>query len=186
MHERFTDLTFIILWLSMVGHIKISIMPPSSKPVRQVVDLVIKALNPPPWNMGYRPYKVYRRLNPIFDSPNLYAIQARSDNGNLVGIALASNELLRDGAPYFLFANLCVDPAFHGKGVGRKLVQGVIDEARARGYKTILLGTLKGSVAESLYEKMGFEKFDAPWLKTSPKRQAMRLNLQTTSISPKA
>lgn len=172
----------------MLDRISYSVIPASKmdRPSREIVDLTIKALNPPPWNLGYRPYKVYRKLNPIFNSSRLFAVQARAEEGVLAGIALASSEVLRDGTPYFLFANLCVDPAFHGNGVGRKLVQGVIDEARARGHETILLGTLKGSVAESLYERMGFEKFSAPWLKTAPNRQAMRLNLQSTSMSPKA
>jgi len=172
----------------MTGHINIFSVKtsPRDKPSKEVVKLVISALNPPPWNAGYRPYKVYRKLQPMYNSPNLFAVCARDTENNLVGIALASCEVFRNGEPVFLFGTLCVDPAFHGAGTGRKLAQCVINEARDRGHRTVRLGTLKGSAAESLYTSMGFEKFDAPWLKDSPERQAMRLNLQSAAISPKA
>jgi GNAT superfamily N-acetyltransferase len=44
-----------------------------------------------------------------------------------------------------------------GKGVARALAHRVIDEARARGYSTLRLGTLEAMIpARTLYESLGF------------------------------
>jgi len=54
---------------------------------------------------------------------------------------------------------LYVKPTFREKGVGRKLSESVIGEARARGYRIMKLDTLP-SMREALrlYESLGFRK----------------------------
>jgi GNAT superfamily N-acetyltransferase len=50
-----------------------------------------------------------------------------------------------------------VDASWRGRGVGRALLETLIDGARARGYHTLRLGTLDDmKVAQSLYESLGF------------------------------
>jgi ribosomal protein S18 acetylase RimI-like enzyme len=52
---------------------------------------------------------------------------------------------------------LYVRDAFRGRGVGRELAQELIDDARGRGYRTMLLDTLASmSMARSLYRDLGF------------------------------
>lgn len=54
---------------------------------------------------------------------------------------------------------LWVAPAHRGSGTGRALVRTVVEEARARGYRTLGLATPPWSeAAHSLYESMGFER----------------------------
>ena len=54
-----------------------------------------------------------------------------------------------------------VDAAWRGRGVGRALLETLIDGARARGYKILRLGTLQDmTVAQSLYHSLGFTPID--------------------------
>lgn len=53
---------------------------------------------------------------------------------------------------------LAVRPAFRGKGVGRQLLQEVVDNARSRGVTRMFLEMRAGNPAEHLYCGFGFEK----------------------------
>lgn len=55
---------------------------------------------------------------------------------------------------------LFVRPSFRGTGLGRVLVEALINEARTIGYKSMLLDTLPGRMdsAIELYKKIGFEE----------------------------
>jgi GNAT superfamily N-acetyltransferase len=50
-----------------------------------------------------------------------------------------------------------VDPEWRGRGLGRALMETVIDGARQRGYRTLRLGTLGDmDAAQGLYRSLGF------------------------------
>lgn len=54
---------------------------------------------------------------------------------------------------------LYVRPAFRGFGLGRLLVQALLDEAKRAGYSSVLLDTLDDmEAARSLYASFGFEE----------------------------
>jgi ribosomal protein S18 acetylase RimI-like enzyme len=54
-----------------------------------------------------------------------------------------------------------VDPASRGTGVGRALLETLIAGARARGYRTLRLGTLEDmTVAQGLYRSLGFQPIE--------------------------
>ena len=51
-----------------------------------------------------------------------------------------------------------VRPAFRGMGLGRQLVEAILDAARGAGYACVLLDTLDAmETARTLYEDLGFE-----------------------------
>lgn len=53
---------------------------------------------------------------------------------------------------------IAVHPHFRGQGVGRQLMQGFIDAARARGVQRVFLEMRAGNPAERLYRQFGFER----------------------------
>jgi GNAT superfamily N-acetyltransferase len=60
-------------------------------------------------------------------------------------------------------AKLSVDPALHGRGLGRRLAETVLDFARARGARLVVLTSQHGlTAAIRLYESMGFRHAPLP------------------------
>ena len=58
---------------------------------------------------------------------------------------------------------LFVRPDFRGKGLGRKLTEGIVEEARRIGYQRIRLDTLppKMNIAIGVYRSLGFKEIEA-------------------------
>ena len=55
--------------------------------------------------------------------------------------------------------NVAVDEAFRGQGIGRRMLEQLMDAGRARGVKAFTLEVRTGNTAAvSLYEKLGFER----------------------------
>ena len=90
--------------------------------------------------------------------------------------------LLRMGQNEFEVAKMAVAPACQGKGIGRRLLSAVIDEARRLGASRLYLETnhtLKPAI--TLYESLGFSRMNPADITPSPYARAdvymeLRLN----------
>ncbi len=93
------------------------------------------------------------------------------EGSEVVGMAsLLYTVSTAEGGKAALFEDLIVDPKHRRKGIGSKLVNYVIQQARAEGVLRItLLTDLENDTALGLYRKLGF--VDSPM-------QPMRLHLQ--------
>ena len=70
-----------------------------------------------------------------------------------------------------------VRPAFRGLGLGRKLVESILDESRAAGYRRVRLDTLRTMLgAQQLYRELGFRQI-APYV-DNPVPEAVYLELE--------
>lgn len=74
---------------------------------------------------------------------------------------------------------LYLKPEMRGSGIGKKLVQLLIDEARDIGYKSMRLDTIKEKMpnAVDIYEKFGFKKIDKYYDNPNPHTLFMELVL---------
>jgi GNAT superfamily N-acetyltransferase len=117
------------------------------------------------------PDKQREALEAILADRSRGRIFVAREGSELVGMAsLLYTISTAEGGKAALFEDLIVDPRYRGKGVGGKLVNYVIQQARAEGVLRItLLTDLENDTALGLYRKLGF--VDSPM-------QPMRLHLK--------
>jgi len=77
---------------------------------------------------------------------------------------------------------LFVLPAYHGRGLGRLLMNALLERARAAGYRRLLLDTIPGRMdaAVALYRSLGFQETDRYYDDPIPGILYMRLDLSAT------
>ena len=80
--------------------------------------------------------------------------------GEGAGCVAITRRVLADGTDGAEMKRLWVEPRFRGHGLGRKLVNGAIDWARAHGCSAVVLDTINEAMPEAaeLYRSLGFEE----------------------------
>jgi GNAT superfamily N-acetyltransferase len=97
-----------------------------------------------------RPYEVVAR-----SLANSVCLGAFSATGEQVGFARA----VTDSATFAWIADVYVDPAHRGRGLGRRLVGQLRDDLQAGGVYRLVLATKD---AHGVYAKLGFTPLGAP------------------------
>ena len=117
------------------------------------------------------PEKQREALEAILADRSRGRIFVAREGSEVVGMAsLLYTVSTAEGGKAALFEDLIIDPKHRRKGIGSKLVNYVIQQARAEGVLRItLLTDLENDTALSLYRKLGF--VDSPM-------QPMRLHLR--------
>jgi len=97
-----------------------------------------------------------RRFESITAGGYPYLIAA--DNGKLLGYAYASAYRSRPGYRYTVEDSVYVSPAHVGRGIGRRLLAGLIDECERRGYRQMLavIGDSANAASIELHRACGF------------------------------
>ena len=87
---------------------------------------------------------------------NAYMVRCARDENKAIGVV----RLLWDGGYIAFLSDVIVDPKYQGQGIGKKLVESIIERVKADmkpGYKVkICLLAAKGK--EPFYEKFGFSE----------------------------
>ncbi len=75
------------------------------------------------------------------------------------GQQLAYARAITDGATFAWIADVFVDPAARGRGVGKRIMAGIVEDLEHLGLKRIALFT---EDAHGLYEQFGFQRLSDP------------------------
>ena len=87
-----------------------------------------------------------------------YPILVGDDNGLVVGWASLSKWSDRCGYSHAAEISLYVDEKHQGKGIGRKLLQAIVQEGQKAGLHTVIARIAEGSEASiNLHKSVGFE-----------------------------
>ena len=104
--------------------------------------------------------EVYRRaFNEIGSDPRHHLLVSEYD-GKVVGtlVFVLVPNLSHRASPWAVVENVIVDPAYQGRGFGKKMMEHVIEMAKEAGcYKISLTSNLKRHVAHNMYRSLGFE-----------------------------
>ena len=86
--------------------------------------------------------------------PNVFLVATSTRTGQVTG-SIAYQEMSLEAVE---MSRLSVDPMYRGLGIGRKLVQALLDAAIERGYDTVCAITTSPQIgAIKLYERMNFK-----------------------------
>lgn len=130
-------------------------MPITLAPIPdEAFDVLLKT-----FNAGYRGYIVQLKLEPdqmrshiANQHIDLRASRIAYADGDPVGVTLLG---VRGKTGWI--GGVGVRPEYRGKGIGRRLMEGVLDAARGRGLETVFLEVIEGNkAAHELYRKLGF------------------------------
>lgn len=120
----------------------------------------------PEENPGY--YNTLRNVGEFAQKPKVKLIVAVSEKGQVDGGLVYFGDMRYYGAggeatlkqKAGAFRLLAVNTNVHGKGLGKKLVQACIDQARSEGFEYLMIHSTKYmKIARKMYERMGFERF---------------------------
>jgi ribosomal protein S18 acetylase RimI-like enzyme len=108
--------------------------------------------------VAYRPYlaRMNRKPAPMVDD---YARRIADGQTHVleVNATVAGALVLEDHDGFLLLENIAVDPGYHGRGLGKRLMTFTEEEARRRGYRVIELYTNEVMVENiALYLHLGY------------------------------
>jgi GNAT superfamily N-acetyltransferase len=86
--------------------------------------------------------------------------------GELIGMG----RVVGDGGLFLFVVDIAVTPAWQGKGLGRRIMQALMDEVYARAPARTMVGLIAEGTAHELYAKFGFKR-------VAPEAQGMLLRL---------
>ncbi|MEO3430547.1 GNAT family N-acetyltransferase [Pelagibius sp. CAU 1746] len=109
---------------------------------------------------AYRPYlqRMSRNPAPLDDDYGARIAEGLTyvleEDGEILGVLV-----LETHAGHLLLDNIAVDPAHHGRGLGKRLLAFTEAEARRRGYGTVELFTNEVMVENiALYRRLGYQE----------------------------
>lgn len=73
-------------------------------------------------------------------------------DGELIGMG----RIVGDGGLFLFVVDIAVTPAWQGKGLGRRIMQALMDDVHARAPSRTMVGLIADGTAHELYAKFGF------------------------------
>jgi ribosomal protein S18 acetylase RimI-like enzyme len=128
------------------------------RPARPEDDATLLTIDEATWTSAVSPAPAPSRRSSFFGDQSLAGFLVADVDGVVSGyISSYQNFPVPSHAHVLAVNGLAVDPNAQGKGVGRRLVEAVIEKARERGLAKITLRVLgPNTSARHLYERCGF------------------------------
>lgn len=120
---------------------------------RQIAGLV-EQLNPG------SPTVTIEHVEKVIGSPTAWVFVVRDEQNIIVGMATLVVIMKLQGKKKALIEDVVVDEAARGRGLGKQLIERILEEARKLKVKTIFLTSRPTrTAANQMYQKMGFVKY---------------------------
>lgn len=94
------------------------------------------------------------------------AVCVRAD-GELIGMG----RVVGDGGLFLFVVDIAVAPAWQRRGVGRRIMQALMEQVHARAYSRTMVGLIADGTANRFYEQFGFKL-------VAPAAQGMLLRIE--------
>lgn len=86
------------------------------------------------------------------------------------GRPVGMGRIIGDGGTFFQIVDIAVEPAHHGRGLGKQIMDALVEALRTRAPRTAYVSLIADGDARHLYAKYGFAE-------TAPRSVAMALRL---------
>ncbi|WP_181705092.1 GNAT family N-acetyltransferase [Chthonobacter rhizosphaerae] len=99
-----------------------------------------------------------RRMRTVAEADHPY-LAALDEAGRLLGYAYCGPYRPRAAYRWTVENSIYVDPSAHGRGVGRALLQGLVEESARRGFRQMMavIGDSANAASIGLHRSLGFE-----------------------------
>ncbi len=134
----------------------------------QAAKIIVEAYRAPPWNEAWTLDGAMARMGELSTTPGWLGVGALSD-GALLGFAVGLPHTSATGRGLYI-PEIAVHPDHQGKGIGKRLLQLLEDEAREAGFSGAwLLSQSRGTAAE-YYKGSGYRQVSKLKVYTKPIR----------------
>lgn len=116
--------------------------------------LFMKTFNNEPWNESWTYEKAYKRLENLFNTPEFFGFIKVLDNKIAGALFFHTTEWFT--GKELTIKELFVDTTLQRAGVGKSLMNHLLDHVKSYPNTTINLYTLRNKQTLSFYEKLGF------------------------------
>ena len=131
----------------------------SSRDAKAIVDIYNEYVVNSVATFETEPLRVEEMEGRIAGISASYPYLVYVDHDEVVGYCYAHAWKEKAAYKYTLETTVYLSPGYKGKGIGRQLMERLIEECRAGGYHALIAGFTEGNEAScSLHEKLGFRK----------------------------
>lgn len=120
--------------------------------MEQIVELTLQQA---PWNLLLEADPNRKQISTYLSKSLLFGYQS---DGQIIGVVVVEPNYSKLEAE---IKNIAVDSSSEGQGIGRQLLNYVIDWSRTNHYQTLFISTGNSSIRQlKIYQKVGFKIFD--------------------------
>ena len=136
--------------------------------IKKCARIYRNAYREEPWNEEYDAGDVESYITDFLNSETKCAF-AFILGEDIIGVAMGLI-IPSIGSCYFRIEDICIDPAYQGRGYGRQFIESLENNLKIKGCDSILLGTQRGFPAHKFYLKNEFKEIDSVLLYREIKR----------------